>query len=277
VALRINPNVDPRTHAFISTGRGTDKFGLGIESAERIFLNGSRYPGVLLRGVHLHIGSQITTPTPFLQAIRKAMALIRRLRQKGVSIQWLNIGGGLGIVYHRERPQTAADFARAVLPLILGHRLRLILEPGRFIVGNSGVLLTRVLYLKDTPTKRFAIVDAGMNDLIRPSLYGAYHDIRVVVPRPGAAAPVNRYDVVGPICESGDFLARERPLPPLAPGDLLAVMGTGAYGFVMASNYNARPRPAEVLVLGRHAHLIRRRETIRDLVRGEIIPKALAS
>ena len=275
VSLRLNPNVDPHTHTFISTGRGTDKFGLDADTALRIFSERARYAGIRLVGVHIHIGSQITKSGPFLKAIRTALAFIKQANRRGARIRWLNIGGGLGIVYHREQPQTAAAFAKVVLPLLRGRGLRLILEPGRFIVGNSGILVTRVVYVKDTGVKRFAIVDAGMNDLIRPALYGAYHDIVPVAPRPGQTAPTERYDVVGPICESGDRFAEDRRLPPLAPGDALALMSAGAYGFCMASNYNARPRAAEVLVMGDRMHLVRRRETLRDLVRGERIPAAL--
>ncbi|MBI4227706.1 MAG: diaminopimelate decarboxylase [Candidatus Omnitrophica bacterium] len=275
VSLRLNPNVDPHTHTFISTGRGTDKFGLDEATVLRLFADSARYAGVDLAGVHIHIGSQITAPGPFLAALHKALTVIRRANRRGARIRWLNLGGGLGIVYHREKPQTAAAFAKVVLPLLKGRGLRLILEPGRFIVGNSGILVTRVVYIKDTGAKRFAIVDAGMNDLLRPTLYGAYHDIVPVAPKPGQTAKTQRYDVVGPICESGDRFAADRPLPPLAPGDLLAVMGAGAYGFAMASNYNARPRAAEALVMGRRIHLVRRRETFQDLVRGERIPAAL--
>lgn len=275
VAIRLNPNVDPHTHAFIATGRGTDKFGVDLAAARAIFAEHDRYPGVVLGGVHIHIGSQITEPAPFRAAIRTALAFIKTVNRRKPLIRWLNIGGGLGIVYHRERPQTADEFARAVLPLLKGHRLRLILEPGRFIVGNSGILVTTVVYVKHTATKQFAIVDAGMNDLIRPTLYNAYHAIVPVAPRPGQLRATERYDVVGPICESGDCFAKDRPLPPLAPGDRLAILGAGAYGFAMASNYNARPRPAEVLVMKDRAHLIRRRERLDDLVRGEQIPAAL--
>lgn len=275
VSLRLNPNVDPHTHTFISTGRGTDKFGLDEDTVLRLFADRARYPGLQLEGLHIHIGSQITEPGPFLAAIRKALSVIRRANQRGAKIRWLNLGGGLGIVYHKEKPQTAAAFAKAVLPLLKGQGLRLILEPGRFIVGNSGILVTRVVYIKDTGVKRFAIVDAGMNDLLRPTLYGAYHEIVPVAPKPGQTAKTEKYDVVGPICESGDRFAKDRALPPLAPGDVLALMSAGAYGFAMASNYNARPRAAEVLVMGREAHLVRRRETFQDLVRGERIPAAL--
>lgn len=275
VAIRINPNVDPRTHTLISTGRGGDKFGIDLETARKIFAEARRYPGLELGGLHLHIGSQITGPEPFRLAITKALALIKQVNRRSPAIRWLNIGGGLGIVYHREQPQTAAEFARMVLPLVRGRRLRLILEPGRFIIGNSGILVTKVLYLKETPMKQFAIVDAGMNDLIRPTLYGAYHQILPVAPRPGQTAPTTAYDIVGPICESGDAFAQDRRLPPLAPGDLLAIMGAGAYGYAMASNYNARPRPAEALIMGRRAFLIRQRERLRDLTRGETIPAVL--
>ncbi len=275
VSIRLNPNVDPHTHTYISTGRGTDKFGLDLATARQIFDERGRYPGLILGGLHVHIGSQITEPGPFVLAIKKALAFIDQVNRRGASVRWLNIGGGLGIVYHREQPQTAAAFARAILPLLRGRKLRLILEPGRFIVGNSGILVTKVVYLKKTPTKQFAIVDAGMNDLIRPSLYGAYHQILPVAPRPNQTKPMVRYDVVGPICESGDSFAKDRHLPPLAPGDLLAIMSAGAYGFAMASNYNARPRAAEVLVTGTTSHLIRRRESLRDLTRGETIPAIL--
>src|SRR3989338_8507245 len=275
VSIRLNPDVDTHTHTYISTGRGTDKFGLDREAALAIFRDASRYPGVALAGIHIHIGSQITHPKPFVLAIRRALAFMDQVNRLGANVRWLNIGGGLGIIYDRERPKTAQEFARAVLPLLRRRKLRLILEPGRFIAGNSGILMTRVVYVKQTQAKQFAIVDAGMNDLIRPTLYGAYHQILPVAPRPGQTAPTQRYDIVGPICESGDRFARDRALPPLAPGDVLAVMSAGAYGYSMASNYNARPRPAEVLVMGRRLRLIRRRETLADLVRGETIPQEL--
>ena len=282
VALRINPDVDPRTHPAIATGRGTDKFGVDPETARRVFAEAARYPGVVLGGVHIHIGSQITESRPFVLAIKRALALIEDVNRRGASVRWLNIGGGLGIVYHRERPQTAAEFARAVLPLLRvthpnngARRLRLILEPGRFIVGNSGILVTRVLYLKQTPRRRFAIVDAGMNDLIRPSLYGAYHQIVPVAPRPGQTRPTARYDVVGPICESGDFFAKDREMARPQRADLLAVMSAGAYGFTMASNYNSHPKPPEVLVSGDRYYVVRKRETLDDLINGEVILEAL--
>ncbi len=276
VSLRINPAVEAHTHTFISTGRPADKFGMDPQTLESIFRLRDRFPHLILKGIHIHIGSQILSSRPFQRAIRKALAVIAQARRHGVPIRWLNIGGGLGIVYPRENPQTASEFARAVLPLLKGKGLQLILEPGRFIVGNSGILLTRVLFIKESRGRRFAIVDAGMNDLIRPSFYGAYHEIAPVFqskksPRSGFL----RYDVVGPICESGDFLARDRRLPPLAPGGLLAVLGAGAYGFAMSSNYNARPRAAEALVWKARWHRVRKRETHRDLIRGETIPSFL--
>lgn len=272
VALRINPDVDPKTHTYITTGKSEGKFGLDLDTAEHLFRHADSYPGLNIIGVHLHIGSQITESEPFVQAIGKAVSFINHLRETGVNLSYLNIGGGLGIVYSQERPQTAEVFARAVLPLIKKSGCRLILEPGRFIVGNSGILVTRVIYVKQTPVKRFVIVDAGMNDLIRPSLYQAYHHIQPVVQDAEVMHPLLMADIVGPICESGDFLGKDRDLPLVKPGDLLAVMSAGAYGFCMASNYNSRPRPAEVLVFGSKYQVIRRREKYADLIRGEIIP-----
>jgi len=276
VSLRLNPEVDPHTHAFITTGHKASKFGMELKTVESLLRDRHRYPNLIFVGLHIHIGSQILEAKPFQAAIRKALDLISRARRNGVRIRYLNIGGGLGIVYHRETPQTAADYARTILPLLKKSRLKIILEPGRFIVGNGGILLTRVLYLKQSHSRQFAIVDAGMNDLIRPSLYGAYHEIQPAVLNGTStkSRPV-RYDVVGPVCESGDFFAKNRPLPPLRPGTLLAIMGAGAYGFTMSSNYNSRPKAAEVLVRGNRWYLVRRRETYRDLVRSERIPRFL--
>ena len=275
VSLRLNPDVDPHTHAFITTGSRANKFGMDIKTVESIFRRAGEFPNLQLGGLHVHIGSQILHAGPFKEGITKALRMVERVRRYGVRIQWLNIGGGLGIVYNRETPQTAAAYAKAVLPLLKKSGLKIILEPGRFIVGNSGILLTRVLYLKESHSKPFAIVDAGMNDLIRPSLYGAYHEIVPVVQNQSLSRRRVRYDVVGPVCESGDFLAKKRPLPPLKPGDLLAVMSTGAYGFTMSSNYNSRPRPAEVLVKGNRWSIVRKRETFQDLIRNEQIPSFL--
>ena len=273
VSLRLNPEVDPHTHSFITTGHRASKFGIERKTVGSLFRRWKEFPHLNLAGLHIHIGSQILEPRPFVAAVRRALEVVRTARRSGATLEYLNIGGGLGIVYRDEKPQTAADYAKAVLPLLKRSRLKTILEPGRFIVGNSGILVTRVLYLKQSHTRQFAIVDAGMNDLIRPSLYGAYHTIQPVAPRKGRETA--RYDVVGPVCESGDFFAKNRRLPVLQSGDLLAIMGAGAYGFVMSSNYNARPRPAEVLVHHGKYHTIRRRETYHDLVRGERIPSFL--
>jgi diaminopimelate decarboxylase len=271
-AIRINPDVIPKTHRYIATGKGETKFGLDFETVHKIFNSRWRYPNVNIRGVHIHIGSQIENSDPFEKAITKVLAFLRECR---IGVEYLNIGGGLGIIYSMENPQTARSFASKVLPLLKRSGLRLILEPGRFISGNSGVLVTRVLYIKRTPRKKFAIVDSGMSDLIRPSLYEAYHKIVPVSVADDSSDTAERTDVVGPICETGDFLGKDRLLPALAGGDLLAVMGAGAYGFTMASNYNSRPRPSEVMVIDGRFHVVRRHETYRDLVRGESIPKEL--
>ena len=275
VSLRLNPEVNPHTHSYITTGHPASKFGMDSKTVESLFRAAHRFPHLILGGLHIHIGSQILEARPFQRAVRKALDLIDSLKERGVRIRSLNIGGGLGIVYHRETPQTAAQYGHTILPLLKKRKLNVILEPGRFIVGNSGILLTRVLYLKESRSRRFAIVDAGMNDLIRPSLYGAYHEILPVVDRGSSRTRRIRYDVVGPVCESGDFFAQNRLLPLLRPGDLLAIMGAGAYGFTMSSNYNSRPRAAQVLVRGKSWHLIRQRETLRDLTRNERIPHFL--
>ncbi len=262
IALRVNPGVDPETHHYISTGRHESKFGISIARAGQIYRQAARMKGIAIRGVQMHIGSQITKTAPFELAVRKMLPLVRELP----GIETFDIGGGLGIRYHAERPPTAAQYAAAVLPPVRKLGLRILTEHGRFVVGNGGVLLTRVLYVKRTPVKNFIITDAAMNDLIRPALYGSWHEIVPVAQRNRATIQA---DVVGPVCESGDFFAQERRLPAVGEGELLALMSAGAYGMVMASNYNTRPRPAEVLVDGRRVELARRRETWRDLVRGE--------
>jgi len=268
VALRINPDVEPRTHHYITTGKLTNKFGIDFQTAGKIILESGRLSHVRIKGIHIHIGSQITIGAPFVEAIRKVIAFIRKLKAAGISIEYLNIGGGLGIIYKNERPQTAQQYADKVLPILKKSGLRIIMEPGRFIIGSAAILVTRVLYVKKTPLKKFVIVDAGMNDLIRPALYSAHHEIVPLTFSPGAKEKV---DIVGPICESGDFLAKERVLPAMKEGDLLAVMCAGAYGFSMASNYNSRKRAAEVLVKNKAVKLIRRRENNDDLVRNEFI------
>jgi diaminopimelate decarboxylase len=273
VALRVNPNVDPKTHPYISTGLQQNKFGIDIGQAEEAFALTRSLRHVEVVGVHQHIGSQITEVEPFVDAIGRVAELMRGLRARGFGIRYLDIGGGLGITYHDETPPIPREMAQAVLPIIRDLGCTVVMEPGRFLVGNAGILVTRVLYVKPTPAKNFVIVDAGMNDLARPSLYNAYHAIQPVRPRPRNGTMVA--DVVGPICESGDFLAKDRELPAAEPGDLLAVMSAGAYGFSMSSNYNARPRPAEVLVGGDRYAVIRNRESYEDLIRGEHIPDDL--
>lgn len=272
VALRINPDVVPHTHAYVATGKGGTKFGLDFEAVYRVFASRKRYPDLNICGAHIHIGSQILDAAPFEKAVKKVLVFIK---SRGISLGYFNIGGGLGIIYSMEHPQTARSFAKRILPLLKKSGLKIILEPGRFISGNSGVLVTKVLYNKTTPRKKFVIVDSGMSDLIRPSLYEAYHSIVPVRMDREAERHPEKVDVVGPICESGDFLAKDRLLPPVEKDDLLAVMGAGAYGFTMSSNYNSRPRPAEVMVIKGKFYVVRERERYGDLIRGERIPREL--
>ncbi|MFA4984079.1 MAG: diaminopimelate decarboxylase [Candidatus Omnitrophota bacterium] len=275
VAIRINPDVEPRTHKFITTGKLTNKFGIDFKSAERILLRCYSFPNLNIRGLHIHIGSQITESAPYVAALGKVVDFIGRLRKKGFGLEYLNIGGGLGIIYDRETPQTARKFSRRVSPLLKKTGLKIILEPGRFIVGNAGILVSKVLYLKSTPKKKFVIVDAGMNDLVRPALYDAYHNIAPLCLNESGRRLPEKVDVVGPICESADFFAKSRSLPALREGDYLAVMSAGAYGFTMSSNYNSRCRPAEVLVIKDRAFVIRKRENLNELVHNESIPAFL--
>ncbi len=275
VALRVNPDVEAHTHRYMTTGVAETKFGIDLKTANALLRRHREFPRLDFLGVHLHIGSQITQARPFMEAIRRVSDVIQAGRDAGLPMGWLNLGGGLGIIYKDERPQTPAAFASAILPLIKPLQVRLILEPGRFIVGNAGALITQVLYVKRARGKQFAVVDAGMNDLIRPALYGAYHEVVSTTPMRAAINGHGVYDVVGPVCESADVLAHNRRLGALEPGQLLAVLGAGAYGSTMASNYNGRLRPAEVLVRGTRWALIRRRETVRDLVRHDVIPKTL--
>ncbi|MCK9615474.1 MAG: diaminopimelate decarboxylase [Candidatus Omnitrophica bacterium] len=270
IAIRINPDVEPKTHKFITTGKLTNKFGIDFNSAYEIIIQRYKFTNLNICGLHMHIGSQITEADPYVAAILKLASFIEKLKGQGINLKYLNIGGGLGIVYDKENPQTAEKFAQRILPLLKKTGLKIIMEPGRFIVGNAGILLTKVLYIKSTPVKKFVVVDAGMNDLVRPALYDAYHQVLPTsyVPCPSSYEKV---DVVGPICESADYFAKERKLPYVLAGDYLAVMSAGAYGFSMASNYNSRRRAAEVLVRGNKAFLIRRRETFTDLIRDEII------
>lgn len=273
ISLRVNPGIDPHTHEHIATGKAESKFGLDLDTAHAVFVKQEKYPRLLICGIHVHIGSQVVTGEPFLQAFRKVLIFMTSLEREGYKIRTLNLGGGLGIIYSDEKPQTADEFAKQLLPLFKGKKFRLIFEPGRFIVGNGGILVTRLLYLKQTPMKNFAVVDAGMNDLIRPALYDSHHEIWPVVKDERRKKAV--YDVVGPVCESGDFLARDRYVPQLQPGEYLALLSSGAYGFSMSSNYNSRPRAAEVLVKGKKSAVVRKRETLEDLVRGEKIPSFL--
>ncbi len=277
VALRLNPDVEAHTHRYITTGVAESKFGIDRRTALNVLCHHEAFPGVRMMGLHLHIGSQITRSGPFVEAIRRAAEVIRKGRSYGVPLEWLNLGGGLGIIYKDEKPQTPAAFAAAILPLLRLLKVRLILEPGRFIVGNAGALVTEVLYIKRAGGKRFAVVDAGMNDLLRPALYGAYHEVMPVDEAGRSANGLGRYDIVGPVCESADVLAKDRRIAGVVPGALLAVMGAGAYGSTMASNYNGRLRPAEVMVRGSRWGLIRRRETMEDLVRHDVMPGALIS
>ncbi|MDL1889821.1 diaminopimelate decarboxylase, partial [Nitrospirales bacterium NOB] len=249
VALRINPDIDPKTHPYISTGLKKSKFGIAADRAIEEFKLAASFSYIEVVGLHAHIGSQLTQVTPFVEALKKVLGMVQALAEQGIPIRYLNIGGGLGITYLDETPPHPKDLAAAISPLVRDLKCVLIMEPGRVIVGNAGVLVTKVLYTKTGETKRFLIVDAAMNDLIRPSLYDAYHDIRPLSERV-AQAQKQTVDVVGPVCESGDFLAKDRALPEMSEGDLMAVMSAGAYGFVMSSNYNSRPRVPEVLVQG---------------------------
>jgi len=274
IALRINPDVDPKTHPYISTGMKKSKFGIAADRALQEYKMAASLSHIDVVGVHAHIGSQLTEVTPFVDSLKKVVGLIGTLKAQGINIRYLNIGGGLGITYSEEKPPLPQELSDAISPIIADLGLTLVMEPGRVIVGNAGILVTKALYLKEGEAKSFVIVDAAMNDLIRPSLYGAYHEIKPVNEEAGHRAK-QQVDIVGPVCESGDFLAKDRLLAAVKPGELMAVMSAGAYGFVMASNYNSRPRVPEVLVKGGEIHVIRERETYDDLVKGETIPAFL--
>ncbi|WP_346796839.1 diaminopimelate decarboxylase [Halomonas sp. Bachu 37] len=272
VSLRVNPDVDAGTHPYISTGLKDNKFGIAVDEALEVYALAARLPHLKVVGLDCHIGSQLTETAPFLDALERLLALLDRLREQGIVVEHLDLGGGLGVTYRDERPPQPFDYATALLERLSrwegSERLTLLFEPGRSIAANAGVLLTRVEFLKPGETKNFAIVDAGMNDLIRPSLYQAWQAIVPVDTR--NARQTGLYDVVGPVCETGDFLGKDRELA-IGEGDLLAVRSAGAYGFVMASNYNSRPRPAELMVDGDRVHVVRRRERLEELWTGEAL------
>ena len=271
VALRVNPDVDPQTHPYIATGLKTSKFGIPFAQALEAYEEAASLKGVEVVGADMHIGSQLTRTAPFADAVARLASLVKALRERAIAIRTVDVGGGLGIRHREETPPTHREYAMALLPALRELGATVLLEPGRSIVGNAGVLLTRVLYRKDTGNKKFVVIDAAMNDLIRPPLYDSYHEVRPVS-EARLGGPTEKVDVVGPICESGDFLAKDRELARTEEGDLLAVMSAGAYGFAMASNYNTRPRAAEVLVDGNRYTIVRRRETYEDLVAGETTP-----
>jgi diaminopimelate decarboxylase len=272
IALRVNPDVDPKTHPYISTGLKKNKFGLGMESAADVYKSATAFSHVEVIGISCHIGSQVTEVGPFVDALDRLKTLIASLETHGISIPYLDLGGGLGITYDQESPPHPNEYGRAILEALGELPCTLILEPGRVIVGNAGILVTKVLYTKSGETKDFVIVDAAMNDLIRPSLYDAYHAIQPVVQDQKGTITA---DIVGPICETGDFLARDREIPHVEAGNLLAVMSAGAYGFTMSSNYNSRPRVPEVMVKEKQFHVVRNRESYEDLTKGESIPPFL--
>jgi diaminopimelate decarboxylase len=267
VSLRVNPNVDAKTHPYISTGLKNNKFGVAYEDALDIYLQAAAMPNIAIHGVDCHIGSQITELSPFLDAFDRVLALVDALEKNKIHIQHIDLGGGIGICYSDETPPEFTEYAKAMRAKLGNRDIKLVFEPGRALVGNAGVLLTKVEYLKHTETKNFAIVDAAMNDLMRPALYDAYHAIEAVKPR---VATTQNYEIVGPVCESGDFLGHDRDLA-LAEGDLLAIMSAGAYGMSMSSNYNTRPRAAEIMVDGDKSIVIRQREKVQDLFALETI------
>jgi diaminopimelate decarboxylase len=277
ISLRINPDVDPQTHPYISTGMKKAKFGVDIKTSIETYKKAAALKNIDVVGVDCHIGSQLTSVTPFVDALAKVREyldrmLVGEMKKEGAQIRYLDLGGGLGINYHDETPPLPDEYAKAIIQGLEGLDITLILEPGRVIVGNAGILLTEVQYVKETDAKTFVIVDGGMNDLIRPALYGSYQAIQPVVE---SRAEKIVADVVGPICESGDFFARDREINRPERGDLLAVMSAGAYGFTMASNYNSHPKPPEVLVDGERYYVVRKRESLDDLINGEVIPPAL--
>jgi diaminopimelate decarboxylase len=273
IAIRINPDIDPLTHPYVSTGLKENKFGIDIKRSFEEYTMAAELPYLRVSGISCHIGSQLTQLSPFVDALKKLKDHIKRLERAGIGIEFLDLGGGLGITYDQEDPPHPREYATAIKKELDMDDLTLILEPGRVIVGNAGILVAKVLYTKASPEKRFIIVDAAMNDLMRPSLYGSFHGIQPVRKRDRGTF---KADIVGPICESGDFLAKDRDLDAFEPGELMAVMSSGAYGFSMSSNYNSRPRVAEVMVKGDQYFTIRARETYEDMIQGEVIPDFLS-
>ena len=270
VSLRVNPNVDAQTHPYISTGLRENKFGISMEEAFEVYLRAHELPNIAVKGIDCHIGSQLLDTSPFLDALKIVLELVDKLKAAGIEIEHLDLGGGLGVSYQPGQvAPTPAEYMAQVLPLLKDRRLKILVEPGRSIVANAGVLLTEVDLLKSTEARNFAVVDAAMNDLIRPALYQAWQNIEPVK-LPAADAEHKTFDIVGPVCETGDFLGKDRELS-LAPGDLLAIFGSGAYGFVMSSNYNSRPRAAEIMVDGDKCFVVRERETIASLWAGESV------
>ncbi len=270
----MNPDVDAKTHPHISTGLKEAKFGVAREEVPTLVREAQKLPSVKLVALGMHIGSQIEEVGPFVEAVKSAVEMARELRKLGVDLRYLDIGGGLGVRYRSEAPPSPAEYGKSLVPLVQGMDLTLVLEPGRSLVANAGVLLTRVVGVKRSVGKTFVVVDAGMNDLIRPALYGAQHD--VIPAEKGRGAP-GALDIVGPVCETADVFLRDHEMEEPSEGDLLCIRSAGAYGFTMASQYNSRPRPAEVLVKGDRFDLVRRRETFEDLVRGEEVPEWLES
>jgi len=272
IAIRINPDVEPETHPYIVTGLSENKFGIQISDSLNTYAFAKDLKNIDVKGISCHIGSQLTEIDPFIKTLIKLKELLNELKKMGIDIKFLNLGGGLGITYNDEKPPHPIEYAKALKETIGENKFTLILEPGRVIIGNAGILVTRVLYTKSTTRKRFIIVDAGMNDLIRPTLYNSFHAVQ---PVKMTDSEMFETDLVGPICETGDFLAKDRKMPPFKPGDLIAIMSAGAYGFSMASNYNSRLRPAEVMVKGKLFSIIRARETYDDLISREVIPEFL--
>jgi diaminopimelate decarboxylase len=272
IAIRINPDVESKTHPYIVTGSSENKFGIPLEDSISAYALAKHLKNIDVKGISCHIGSQFTEIDPFVEALQKLEGLLKELKEMGLDIKFLNLGGGLGITYNDEKPPHPIEYARALKETMGDNNVTLILEPGRVITGNAGILVTRVLYTKSTKNKKFVIVDAGMNDLIRPALYNSFHAVQPVKMMDSEMLAA---DLVGPVCETGDFLAKDRKMPPFKPGDLVAVMSAGAYSFSMASNYNSRPRPAEVMVKENLFSIIRSREAYENLISGEVIPKFL--